>query len=111
MRYSLYYTPEALLDLQQIYDYIRDDCENPTGAAKVYTEIKNGIEFLRDFPGIYAVSLIRVLYLRAVRVMAVGRYNVLYQVDFDRREVYVLRIISASRDLRRIRFREILRDD
>ena len=50
MAYKILYTDEALVELETLIDYIRDD--NDVAAERFATGLLNHLELLRDFPRI-----------------------------------------------------------
>jgi len=96
---KLQYTPAALMDLEDIRDYIRDVLMNPDAAQNVLTGIARscarlkeqphiGIELRhklgRDVDGYYTIS---------------GKYIIIYSID---EAVSILRVLDTRTDYIRI---------
>lgn len=102
MKNKLHYAPEAQRDLDEIWDYIAFDLENPAAAAGTVERIMDAIGKLADFPEAGAP-------LRSVadvdsgyRFLVCGNYLAFYRVEGN--EVYIDRVLYGRRDYLRILF-------
>lgn len=97
---DLKYSPEALKDLDGIWEYIRSELSNPDAADNTVNAILDRAEALREFPYsgalLDAISRIHSDY----RFVTVGNYLVFYRVCEE--TVYVDRVLYARRDCLRI---------
>jgi len=54
-------------------------------------KIKAGIETLRDFPNIPQIKYLKDHYIADYR-LRIGNYRVLFDVDWEKREIYILKV-------------------
>jgi plasmid stabilization system protein ParE len=99
---KLYYSPEALNDLDEIWEYIFEDLQNPAAAQNTVNGILDSTEKLRDFsemgPPLSSITEVEGDY----RFLVCGNYLSFYRVKGE--EVYVDRILYGRRDYLRILF-------
>ena len=99
---KLYYSPEALNDLDEIWEYIFEDLQNPTAAQNTVNGILNSIERLQDFseigPSLSSVTEVESDY----RFLVCGNYLTFYRVKGE--DAYIDRILYGRRDYLRILF-------
>ena len=50
MKYNINYSPKALQDLDEIWDYISKELSNPDAAEHVVTSILDAVDVLGEFP-------------------------------------------------------------
>ena len=50
MRYKIQYSPEALIDLDEIWEYIQIELGNPDAAENVVSKMMDTIDALENFP-------------------------------------------------------------
>ncbi len=105
---TLYYSPEALRDLDEIWTYIAQELQNPIAAGKTLSRILNNIEKLRDFaeigPRLSSVTRIDSEY----RYLVCGNYLAFYRING--KEISIDRILYGRRDYLRILFGELAED-
>ena len=96
---KLRYTPAAMLDLQEIRDYIQDVLMNPDAAANVISQIAASCAKLKEQP--YMGIELRKKLGRELDgwCMIAGKYIVIYEVD---EAVSVLRVLDTRTDYLRI---------
>lgn len=92
---KLRYTPEAILDLQEIRDYIADVLMNPEAAQSVLASIANSCAKLKSQP--YMGTELRKKLGRELDGYCIitGKYIVIYDVD---EAVSVLRVLDSRTD-------------
>ncbi len=97
--YKIEYLPAALRDLTEIALYISNVLQNKKAALDLTQEIVGNVDGLAGFPYKNAVYLpIRPLKYE-YRRMAVKNYLIFYRVDEDLKQVTVVRIIYARRNI------------
>lgn len=100
--YKLRYSPYAVNDLDEIYDYIQDELQNPVAAQRVVSNILDAVEKLRNFPKmgspLSSVTGIESDY----RHLVCGSYIALYRIDDA--NVFIDRVLYGRRDYMRILF-------
>ena len=98
---DLKYSPEALKDLDDIWEYIRSELSNPDAANNTVNVILDRAESLQEFPysgaPLDVISRIHSDY----RFVTAGNYLVFYRVREG--TVYVDRVLYERRDCLRIR--------
>jgi toxin ParE1/3/4 len=100
--YELCYSPNAVQDLDEIYDYIRNEVKNPAAAQKVVFNILDTIEKLRDFPKMGS-SLESITGMESdYRYLVCDSYIAFYRIDDT--NVFIDRILYARRDYIRVFF-------
>lgn len=92
---KLRYTPEAILDLQGIRDYIADVLLNPDASRNVLSSIANSCAKLKDQP--YMGVELRKKLNREMDGWCIitGKYLVIYDVD---EAVSILRVLDTRTD-------------
>ena len=92
---KLRYTPAAILDLQEIRDYICDVLLNPDAAKNVLTNIATSCGKLKDQP--YMGVELRKKLGREIDGYCIitGKYIVIYDVD---EAVSILRVLDTRTD-------------
>jgi len=97
---DLKYSPEALKDLDEIWEYINSDLCNPDAADHTINAILDKTEALRQFPYIGSpldtISRIHSDY----RFVSANNFLAFYRVQDE--EVYIDRILYGRRDCLRI---------
>ena len=109
MKNSIYYSPEAMSDLDEIWEYIFSELCSPQAAENTVNHIMEAIDRLEDFPEIgtplSAVSGVE----SDCRFLISGNYMAFYRV-MDR-NVYVDRVLYGRRDYLRILFPDLSQED
>ena len=92
---KLRYTPAAILDLQEIHDYICDTLLNPEAAQGILKNIANSCAKLKDQP--YMGMELRKKLNREIEgyCIIVGKYLVVYDLG---EAVSVLRVLDTRTD-------------
>lgn len=102
MKNKIHYAPEALNDLEDIWDYISSNLFNPIAAENTVGNIQNAIDRLEDFPNIgtplSAITTIKNDY----HFLVSGNYLVFYRII--RPHVYIDRILYKKRNYLHILF-------
>lgn len=97
---DLKYSPEALKDLDDIWEYIHSELSNPEAADHTVNAILDRAETLREFPcsgaPLGAISRIHSDY----RFVTAGNYLAFYRIREE--TVYIDRVLYARRDCLRI---------
>ena len=100
-RKLVHYSPEAVDQLEHIYEYIRDFLFNVSAARKVISRIRNDVKQLSLFPELGKLLIGRHDYvprdLSSVRYLICGDYLALY--EYDNEVITVLNIFHGSNDI------------
>ena len=93
--YFVRITPRALADLEQIFEYIRQD--SPQNAATMIEKFVESIAGLNILPHRYDVPRVGTVSGRQVRSMPVRPYLVRYRIDEKRKAVFILHVRHGAR--------------
>lgn len=102
MKHNLHYSPEALRDLDDIWDYIVLDLCNPTAAEKIINGILDTITPLEDFAEMGTPLNAITAVVSDYRYLLHEKYLVFYRVYAE--DVFIDRILQGSRNYLRILF-------
>ncbi|ADB14235.1 type II toxin-antitoxin system RelE/ParE family toxin [Gardnerella swidsinskii] len=100
--YSVIYSPQAFLDLTELYEYIRFTLQVPKTAEKQVNRIKNAIRSLNTMPMRYQLVEWEPWHSMGIRRVSVDNYTVFYQVDENQMTVTVIRIFYSGRNIENI---------
>ena len=100
--YSVIYSPQAFLDLTELYEYIRFNLQVPKTAEKQVNRIKHAIRSLETMPMRYQLVDWEPWYSKEIRRVPVDNYTVFYQVDENQITVTVIRIFYSGRNIENI---------
>ena len=96
---KLRYTPEALNDLAEIKQYIKEDLGSPIAAGKIISGILASCSLLKNQPGLGMELSKRIGRETDYRYLISRNYIVFYRIEDDSISVY--RIIDARTDYMR----------
>ena len=96
MKYSINYSPKALQDLDDTWDYISKDLFNPEAADNVINAILDAVDNLGDFPESGAPLEPHLDLDTPYRFVTAGNYIAFYRFEDD--TVYVDRILYKKRN-------------
>ena len=99
MKYTVNLSPEAVKDINGIYEYIAGALGEKETAVNMINFIEKNILSLDEMPGRYKIYKSEPWKSRGVHIMPVKKYLVFYIVDDNKKSVDVIRIIYGSRDL------------
>jgi len=89
-------------DLKNIKAYISEELKNPQAGTNVTSKITKRIKSLSSSPEI-GIPLESIVELETnYRILVCGNFNVFYR--FDNKKVYVIRVLYAKRDYKKILF-------
>lgn len=99
---DLFYSPQAMDDLDDIWRYIREELGNARSARKIVNGIMDSAERLREFselgPRLSSITRVESEY----RFLVCGEYIVFYRKED--KGVFVDRVLYGRRDYLRILF-------
>ena len=105
MENKLYYSPKAIDDLDEIWDYISLSLLNPVAAQNTVDGILSSIEKLKIFSKAGSALIFFDGTDSGYRYVQYGNYLAFYRTDKD--EVFIDRIIYGKRDYMKILFDDI----
>lgn len=100
--FDIHYSPDALQDLDNIWDYISIELADVGAASGTVGRILDAVDRLRDFPRVGTMLSSITEIGNSYRFIVVGRYMVFYRVQ--NLGVYIDRILYGRRDYFRILF-------
>ncbi|WP_421775747.1 type II toxin-antitoxin system RelE/ParE family toxin [Gardnerella sp. KA00288] len=100
--YSVIYSPQAFLDLTELYEYIRFNLQVPKTAKKQVNRIKHAIRSLETMPMRYTLVNWEPWCSKGIRRVSIDNYTVFYQVDENQMTVTVIRIFYSGRNIESI---------
>lgn len=106
MKNKIHYSPEARRDLDEIWNYIASELQNPSAAEKAISRILDAADQLGDFSEIGALLSSIADVEGDYRVLVTGNYLVFYRGR--EKEVYIDRILYGRRDYLHILFGDII---
>lgn len=96
---KLRYTPQAMLDLQEISDYISNDLQNPDAAIRIIQSIAQDASRLKDNPRLgFDLSRKTGQEIKG-RGLVSGKYLLIYDVDDH---ISILRVLDTRVDYLRM---------
>lgn len=102
MKFSVKFSPEALRDLDKIYDYISNTLNSPVAADHTVNKILGKTDFLAENPEIGTQLFFANDLYSGYRYMVSDNYLVFYRISGD--SVYVDRVIYGKRDYMKLLF-------
>lgn len=99
MKYTVNLLPEAVKDINGIYEYIALNLGEKEIAVNMINLIEKNILSLDEMPGRYKIYENEPWKSRGVHIMPVKRYLVFYVVDDNEKAVNIFRVIYGSRDI------------
>ncbi len=96
MKHNINYSPKALQDLDEIWDYISKELSNPDAAEHVVTAILDAVDVLGEFPESGAPLEPHINLDSPYRFVTAGNYIAFYR--FEDNTVYVDRILYQKRN-------------
>lgn len=100
MKNKLHYSPEALNDLDEAWEYIMMDLGNPDAAENVVNRIMDTIDRLVDFAELGALLSSVTDVETDYRFLLSENYMIFYRLEET--DVYIDRILYGKRDYLRI---------
>ena len=99
MKYKVNISPEAIKDINGIYEYISQVlCEEKIAVGMVKL-LQKSILSLDEMPNRFKCFDSEPWKRRGVHIMPVKKYLVFYMIDNNKKSVDVIRVIYGSRDL------------
>jgi len=97
--WHVYYTDDALWDLQDIYDYISLNLLEPNTALKQTNHIMDAADSLDHMPFRYRLYDQEPWYSMGLRVLPVDNYLIFYLIDETKNIVPIVRIMYGGRNI------------
>ena len=99
MSYVVEMTDQARTDLRGIYEYIAFALQSKINADRQLDRIEREILSLSEMPERYKILDLGFDATKAVRIVTVDRYCVIYHVAKESGAVQILRILYGGRDI------------
>ena len=98
-KYSYRFTENAEQDLEGILRYIAVELSNPVAAQNLGRKIFEKIDIVRDFPDSGTLVDNELLSDKEVRKLLADNYVIYYKVYYDKKIIFVVRIVYGKRNL------------
>ena len=98
--YHIRFTPLAFEDLDDIASRIADTLCNESAAERLFTEMEQSINRLRQFPHIGSVVEEPYLASKGYRKLIIENYLVFHLINEVEKEVIIMRILHGAREYR-----------
>ena len=109
MKNRVYYTVEAERDLDEIWNYIVSELQNPSAAERIINRFIDSVERLEDFPEL-GTPLSSIVDLNAgYRFLISGNYLVFYHLNEE--NIYIDRFLYGRRNYLRILLKTFPKSD
>lgn len=96
--FEVEFTNECIEEITEIYEYISNNLKEENAAKRLMTEVTDRVLDLADEPELY-MKIGKVYKLkREYHRIVVKNYVVLYTIDFEKRKVYISRMIYGKRN-------------
>ena len=92
-KFTIVFSDDVDTELQDIYDYISFNLFNEPATKKLMRKISESVKHLDTFPNMYPLSK-----FDGLRKINVDNYLIFYEVDENKKEVYILHACHGSRD-------------
>lgn len=96
VKYNINYSPKALQDLDEIWEYISKDLFNPDAAENIVTSILDAVDVLGEFPESGAPLEPHINLDSPYRFVTAGNYIAFYR--FEETTVFVDRVLYQKRN-------------
>ncbi len=96
--FEVEFTDGSIEEMTEIYEYISNDLKEDNVAKRLMTEISDRVLDLANAPELY-MKIGKVDRLkREYHRMVVKNYVILYTIDFEKRKVYISRMLYGKRN-------------
>lgn len=96
--FEVEFTDECIEEMNEIYEYISNNLKEDNVAKRLMTEVADKVLNLANEPKLY-MKIGKVDRLkREYHRMVVKNYVILYTIDFEKRKVYISRMIYGRRN-------------
>lgn len=109
MKNNIHYSPEAIHDLDEIWEYITSEFYNVNAAERIVNRIMDAIDCLKDFAYTGAMLSSIVEIKSDYRYLVCENYMVFYRVNEN--QVYIDRVLYGKRNYLRVLFPDMTQKD
>lgn len=96
--FEVEFTEECIEEMIEIYEYISNDLKEDKAAKRLMTEVNARILNLANEPELYMKIRKTDKVKRQYHRMVVKNYVILYTIDFEKRVVFISRMIYGRRN-------------
>ena len=97
-RYTVYVSPQAYRDIDEIYRYIATELLAPDTASGMIDEIEEAILSLEQFPERGAERKVGIYANRGYRQLFVKNYTIVYRADKESKTVMTITVKYSHQD-------------
>ena len=94
--YKIFFTDNAIQDMNNIFEYISEKLYLPNSARNLMKEINNKIETLKYMPKIYNVIKKNDLLENEYRKIVIKNYVIIYTINECTKVVYVVNLYYSK---------------
>ena len=91
-KYSIYISPQACREIDDIYGYIINELKNPQAAEETAALIENAIISLDMLPHRGAERKVGIYAYQGYRQLFVKNYTIIYRIEEDTRSVIIITV-------------------
>lgn len=91
-------TDECIKEMNEIYEYISNNLKEDNAAKRLMTDVTDKVLDLTKAPELYMKIGKADRLKREYHRMVIKNYVVLYTIDFDKRKIFVSRMIYGRRN-------------
>lgn len=102
MKHNVHYSKESLRDMDDIWDYIVHELQNPSAAKRVVDKIMEAVHQLEVFPEMGPPLSAIANEISDYRFLISGNYMIFYRLHGG--NIYIDRVLYGRRDYLRILF-------
>ena len=95
--YKVNITDEAYADLDEILKYITVDLSNSSAAQELLNDVLKGVDQISAFP--FAMPNLNNIEFNKLRRLDIKNFVLIYDVNENKHEIYILAILYAKSDL------------
>lgn len=96
--FEVEFTDKCIEEMTEIYEYICNNLKENNAAKRLMTEVTDKILDLANAPELYMKIGKTDKLKREYHRMVVKNYVILYTIDFEKRKVYISRMIYGRRN-------------
>lgn len=100
--YNVLVTDSADLELDEILSYISAQLQNPSAATAFANEVLSVYEALEHTPYMYELAHDARLHLMGYHKVVIKNYIMLYRIDEDAKDVYILHFFYGARQYEKL---------
>ena len=98
VEFKIKYDDDAILELEDVYIYIKNELKEERIAQKTVKKITGKIHILKDFP--FAYKLINKTKNFEYRKLIIKNYIIIYKINLKEKEINILHIYNQKQKIK-----------